>query len=43
MSWPWHAAAATVTDVFGRSWTATSQDGHLRLPVGADPLFVEAR
>jgi hypothetical protein len=43
VGWPWSAATAIVTDVFGRTWTATSQDGRLRLPVGADPLFVEAR
>jgi len=43
VSWPWQAAAATVTDAFGRTWTAASQDGRIRLPVGADPLFVAAR
>jgi hypothetical protein len=43
VSWPWPAASATVTDVFGRTWTATCQDGRLQLPVGADPLFVAAR
>lgn len=41
VSWPWPAATATVTDVFGRTWTATSQDGRLRLPVSVTPLFVE--
>jgi hypothetical protein len=43
VTWPWSAATATVTDVFGRTWTATSHDGRIRLLVGADPLFVEAR
>jgi hypothetical protein len=38
-SWP----AAAVTDVFGRTWTARCQDGHIRLPVSVTPLFVEAR
>jgi hypothetical protein len=27
----------------GRTWTVTRQGGRIRLPVGADPLFVEAR
>ena len=43
LTWPWSAATATVTDVFGRAWTATRQDGRIRLLVGADPLLVEAR
>jgi hypothetical protein len=43
VTWPWSAATAAVTDAFGRAWTATRQDGRIRLPVGADPLFVEAR
>ena len=34
--------AATVTDAFGRTWTARRQDGQLRLPVSVTPLFVEA-
>jgi len=37
------AVAATVTDAFGRTRTAASQDGRIRLPVGTDPLFVAAR
>ena len=42
VSWPWPAAGATVTDVFGRTWTTRCQDGHdqpagLRRP----RLFVE--
>ena len=41
VSWPWPAATATVTDVFGHTRTATSQDGRLRLPVSVTPLFVE--
>lgn len=43
VSWPWPAASATVTDVFGRTRTATCRGGRLQLPVGADPLFVQAR
>jgi hypothetical protein len=43
VTWPWSATAATVTDVFGRTWTAASQDGRIQLSVGADPVFVEAR
>jgi hypothetical protein len=42
VTWPWPAPAATVTDVFGRTWTARYQDGQLRLPVSVTPLFVEA-
>jgi hypothetical protein len=41
VAWPWPAAAATVTDVFGRGWTARCQDGQIRLPVSVTPLFVE--
>ena len=41
VTWPWPAPAATVTDVFGRTWTARYQDGQIRLPVSATPLFVE--
>jgi hypothetical protein len=43
VSWPWPAASATVTvtDVFGHGWTARPQHGQIRLPVGADPIFVE--
>ena len=41
VTWPWPAAAATVTDVFGRAQTTRCQHGHLRLPVSATPLFVE--
>ena len=40
-SWPRPAATAIVTDVFGRGWTASRQDGRIRLPVSVDPLFVE--
>jgi hypothetical protein len=41
VSWPWPAASATVTDVFGRGWTARLQVGQIRLPVSVTPLFVE--
>jgi hypothetical protein len=41
LSWPWPADTATVTDVFGHAWTTQPHDGQIRLPVGADPLFVE--
>lgn len=40
--WPWSAAAATVTDAFGQSWTVQGQDGRIRLAVSLTPLFVEA-
>ena len=39
--WPWGAAAAAVTDVFGHGWTARCQDGQIRLPLSVTPLFVE--
>jgi hypothetical protein len=41
LTWPWPADTATVTDAFGHAWTAHPQEGQIRLPVGADPLFVE--
>ena len=41
VSWPWPAATALVTDVFGRSWTARRQNGQIRLPLSVTPLFVE--
>ena len=41
MTWPWPAATATVTDVFGHSWTARRQHGQIRLPLSVTPLFVE--
>jgi hypothetical protein len=36
----WPAATASVTDVFGRTWTASRTDGELRLPVTDTPLLV---
>jgi hypothetical protein len=42
VTWPWPAAAAAVTDAFGRSRTVSAQDGRLRLPVSDTPLFIEA-
>jgi hypothetical protein len=33
-------ASATVTDAFGRAWTADARDGRLSLPVCDTPLFV---
>ena len=41
VTWPWPEATATLTDVFGRTWTARHQDGQIRLPVSVTPLFVE--
>jgi hypothetical protein len=41
VTWPWAAATATVTDVFGHSWTVADQDGQIRLPVCDTPLFIE--
>jgi hypothetical protein len=41
VTWPWPATAATLTDVFGRTWTTPRQDGQLRLEVSLTPLFVE--
>lgn len=40
-TWPWLAAQAKVTDAFGGTWTAQSQDGRLELPVSGTPLFAE--
>jgi hypothetical protein len=39
---PWPAAAATAVDVSGHAQPAEVRDGHLRLAVSADPLFVTA-
>jgi hypothetical protein len=41
VTWPWPASAATVTDVFGRTWTTRPENGQIRLPVSVTPLFVE--
>ena len=41
VSWPWPAATATVTDVFGRAQTVQCQDGQIQLAVSVTPLFVE--
>jgi hypothetical protein len=41
VTWPWPAPAATVTDVFGRTRTVSSQDGQIRLPVSETPFFIE--
>jgi hypothetical protein len=42
VTWPWPAAAATVTNAFGHVSTVPAQNGRLRLPVSDTPLFVEA-
>jgi hypothetical protein len=42
VTWPWPAAAAAVTDAFGRSWTVPARDGGLRLAVTDTPLLIEA-
>jgi hypothetical protein len=41
VTWPWPAPAATVTDVFGRTWTVSGEDHQIRLPVSVTPLFIE--
>lgn len=41
VTWPWPAATATLTDVFGGTRTVTIQDGQIRLPVSDTPLFLE--
>ena len=41
VTWPWPAATATITDVFGHSWKARRQHGQIRLPLSVTPLFVE--
>ena len=42
VTWPWPTPSATVTDVFGRTWTARCQHGQIHLPVSVTPLFIEA-
>ena len=41
VTWPWPAAAATVTDAFGHVRTVPARDGRLRLPVTDTPLLIE--
>src|SRR6266566_4645070 len=40
ITWPWPAAAATITDVFGQAQTVQGRDGQIRLPVSVTPVFV---
>jgi hypothetical protein len=40
VTWPWPAATATVTDVFGQAQTVQGRDGQIRLPVSVTPIFV---
>ncbi len=40
ITWPWSAAAAIVTDVFGQTQAMRSHDGRLSLPVSITPVFV---
>ena len=40
ITWPWPAATATVTDVFGQVQTTQGRDGQIRLPVSVTPVFV---
>ncbi|HSS89209.1 MAG TPA: hypothetical protein VLL69_07820 [Streptosporangiaceae bacterium] len=40
ITWPWPAATATVTDVFGQAQTVQGGDGQIRLPVSVTPVFV---
>jgi hypothetical protein len=40
ITWPWQAAAATITDVFGQAQTVQGRDGQIRLPVSVTPVFV---
>ncbi len=43
VTWPWPAATATVTDVFGQTRTVRGKDGRIRLPVSGTPVFVAER
>jgi hypothetical protein len=40
LTWPWPAATATTTDVFGQTQTIRSRNGQIRLPVSLTPLFI---
>jgi hypothetical protein len=40
ITWPWPAATATITDVFGQAETTQGRDGQIRLPVSVTPVFV---
>ena len=43
ITWPWPAATATVTDVFGQARTVLGRDGQIELPVSVTPVFVTAQ
>ncbi|HEY5015415.1 MAG TPA: hypothetical protein VIJ82_21655 [Streptosporangiaceae bacterium] len=40
ITWPWPEAAATVTDVLGRTSELRARGGQLQLPVCLTPIFV---
>ena len=40
VTWPWHAATATITDAFGQVQTVQGRDGQIRLPVSVTPVFI---
>jgi hypothetical protein len=40
IGWPWPAATASITDVFGRAQTVQARDGQIQLPVSVIPVFV---
>jgi hypothetical protein len=40
ITWPWAAATATITDVFGQARTVQGRDGQIELPVSVTPVFV---
>ena len=43
ITWPWPAAAACVTDVFGQTGIVRGHSGQIALPVSVTPLFVTER
>jgi hypothetical protein len=43
VTWPWPAATATITDVFGQAQTRQGRDGQIELPVSVTPVFVTGR
>ena len=40
VTWPWPAATASVTDVFGQTETVQARDGQVELKVGVTPVFI---
>jgi hypothetical protein len=40
VTWPWPAATASVTDVFGQTENVQARDGQVELKVGVTPVYI---